>query len=273
MHHYFFKSKSCWRIQLHHGGKQIFQVITESSYFFELIPEEWSSISGDVFVKWFIDFSLLKWDSLGSHYEQNNSSWKKICLSSIISSGSVLLWWHIALGAFVRIELSISVMTLDSYGETKVSNFDIEIFVQKDVIKFEISMADPDVIVKVWQGTQNLLKEVSASWFTEFASHLDKVKNFSVFNEFKKVKSYCFWAIIVFKIKGSFTESIIFHNVGMIEFLTVDGLSDGKLRNLFVVIYFHNLGGHKLAIGFISYEEYLSGRTWTEVFVNFELFS
>jgi hypothetical protein len=40
-------------------------------------------------------------------------------------------------------------MTLDSYGETKVSNFDIEIFVQKDVIKFEISMADPDVIVKV----------------------------------------------------------------------------------------------------------------------------
>jgi hypothetical protein len=47
----------------------------------------------------------------------------------------------------------------------------------------------------------------------------------------------------------------------MIEFLTVDGLSDGKLRNLFVVIYFHNLGGHKLAIGFISYEEYLSGRT------------
>ena len=73
----------------------------------------------------------------------------------------MLLRWHVTQGAFVGIEFTIAMRSYQRNCKAPVGKFQVEVFINKDVLWLEVTMAYAHSIVDVIECTQQLEEEVS----------------------------------------------------------------------------------------------------------------
>ena len=97
-------------------------------------PEQVKSVGTDKFVVRIGWDGLCKWWVLGNHDEQDDTCSEQVNDWSMVGLAQVDFWSHIA--------LSTSSSFIDSLCgcESKVSNFKCELMIEKDVLRFDISV-------------------------------------------------------------------------------------------------------------------------------------
>ena len=86
----------------------------------------------------FLSAGLFEGENTSNKDKEDNSSWEKIGLLSIIHSTFFYFWCHICEGTSVRPELFCAL-----WGVTEVSNFEGHISgIDKNILKFNISVGN-----------------------------------------------------------------------------------------------------------------------------------
>ena len=96
-------------------------------------------------------------------------------MSTAVPDPCELLWGHVAKGALVALQLVLSIFD-SRRGKTKVSNFNIEVLIEKNVLRLEVPMAYSYLVVNVGNETEDLLEKVSSSGLGELAGVGNYVK-------------------------------------------------------------------------------------------------
>lgn len=83
---------------------------------------------------------------------------------TVVLVTSVDLWGHVGDGAELGLEESASVPALGRCRESEISNLNIVVFVQHDILWFQIAMADA-LVMAVGEGLHHLDEEESSCLF------------------------------------------------------------------------------------------------------------
>jgi len=95
------------------------------------------------------------------HYEQNNAKCKNIDTLTVIGPLFVDFWSHVVLGSQVISMQTITFVSLEGSGKSKIGNFDVEIGAEENVIRFQVSVGDAS-LVNVVYTFNHLPEEVSS---------------------------------------------------------------------------------------------------------------
>ena len=98
---------------------------------------------------------------LSEHNEQNDGGSENVNTCSRIRALSVNFRSHVALSTKLSPAETRTITSLDGGSKTKVSNFEIELFVVQEIFRFQISMSNT-IVMDIVQ-TINQLSEIEAA--------------------------------------------------------------------------------------------------------------
>lgn len=103
--------------------------------------------------------------------EENNTDWEDVDFTSLVLFASLDFWGHVGLGS------NIVVKFLDVFvcWEAEIADFEIQLFVIKDVFKFEVTMYD-SLFMHIFDWVEHLMEEESATILSHCSQFLDKVE-------------------------------------------------------------------------------------------------
>ena len=154
---------------LEHTCKKVFQLDTQIGSFFEYLPVDVRSVSADQTIIFILANCFFERLTLSNHGKEHNSGSEHVSTLTSVRVENVLLWGHVTEGTHVVMEHIRSVFSTKVCGETEVSNFEIEVFVNQNIFWFDISMTDFGLVVHVVEGIKELNEEVSGNVFTKLA--------------------------------------------------------------------------------------------------------
>ena len=114
---------------LEHASDKVFQLGTEVSSFFKYLPVDVRPVGGDQTVVFILANCFFEWHTLSNHGEEHDSGSEHVSTLSSIRVENVLLWGHVTESSQVFVKHIRSVISRKFGGKTKVSNFEIKIFV------------------------------------------------------------------------------------------------------------------------------------------------
>jgi hypothetical protein len=171
------------RLQLEHALDQIFEVLTEVSLFVWLVlavgpPENVSSVGSQAPVEWVIWLSGSEWRVLGNHDEKNDCGSKKIHRFPFVWLLQVDFWRHVVQGTELGVEVTSAISSFDWGSESKISNFEDEIFVEEKIFWLKVSVSETLLMAKV-EAIHELLEVVSGNRFLESSRNGNEIEKFS----------------------------------------------------------------------------------------------
>ena len=94
------------------------------------------------------------------------------------------LWGHVIESSEFGRQVATAILSFDWSCKAEVSDLDIELGVEQDILRFQISMCNAHVVAVV-QALHKLFKVVSGNWFLKSSGVCNKVKQLSTTGEFK----------------------------------------------------------------------------------------
>lgn len=97
-----------------------------------------------------VHFGIFEWRGCGSHDEEDYTAGEHINLRSFVWLSLVDLWSHVPFCSQHRSKLVRAILGFrNAGGETEISQFEVELSVEKEVVGFEISVAVAVLITRV----------------------------------------------------------------------------------------------------------------------------
>lgn len=112
-------------------------------------PENVSSVSSDTLIEWVSRLGLSERWVPGHHNEKNDGGGKNIHLLALVRRSQMDLRSHVVKSSEFSVQVSLTVPTFGWAGEAKVSNLQIIVLVQEEVLRFQISVRDLLVVAEV----------------------------------------------------------------------------------------------------------------------------
>ena len=168
-------------VKLEHASDKILELVGEESSWFAVgvsFPEKIGSICGKKLVVHVITVGHLEWWVLSQHDEEDNSASKQVNDLSLVWLLVKNLWCHVSWGTNYRPAETGSISSFKWACESKIDKFHIEILIEKNVLRLQISMGET-LRVEVVKTKEHLLEIVSADLFGEWTSVCDVVKELS----------------------------------------------------------------------------------------------
>lgn len=153
-------------VRVQHGSDQVFKVITEIVVALRLaviLPEEVLSIVHEVLVVGVRGVSLLKWWVTGKQDEQDDAQGEQISLVTLVLVFLEELWAHVGHCAQVSLEEAASIPASGWGCEAPISNFDVELLIEHDVLGFQVTVTHAFVVCVVHR-LEDLLEVSAADW-------------------------------------------------------------------------------------------------------------
>lgn len=183
-------------------------------------------------VEVFVLFGLLEWENTLNDNEEDDSGRENVDLFSIIDFALLDFRSHVGHRASVGLEL----VDLLVSGEPEVSNFQIELIIDEDVLKFEVSVHDT-FSLHVGQNLDHLRQEVASCVFAHASDRLAQIEEETAWKVLEKdveevLDLSARWLLDI----AVGTISLNLYDIGMLEALEnlnllLDGL-DGFLVSL-----------------------------------------
>lgn len=131
------------------------------------LPEYVRSLCCEASVVGILWLGRHEWWMLSYHYKEDNGSCKKINRLSLVGLSQMYFWCHITRSSELGLQIpGLSVSTIYWACEAKVSNFQRELFVQKDVFRLEISMS-VSLFVTFAESVHELLEIITSKRLLE----------------------------------------------------------------------------------------------------------
>ena len=130
------------------------------------LPEDVCSVAGDALVIGISDLGLGEGWVLSNQNKKNYCSSKDIYLFALIWSFQVDFWCHIVQSSKLGVKISLAVLSIRRCSKSEISDLDIEILVEKQVLWLKISMSDLPVVAEV-ETLHKLLEEISSFGLSE----------------------------------------------------------------------------------------------------------
>ena len=151
--------------ELEHSSQEVFQVIAKVYDLIEDFPVNVGFVFGEQSVVFIFTNCFFEGLALGHHEEKNNGGSEHISTFTGVSFENVLFWWHVAERTFIFVKNIGFIFTLEIGGKTKISKFEVEIFIYQNIFWFQISVADFCIVVHVVQGIKELDEIISRDIF------------------------------------------------------------------------------------------------------------
>lgn len=98
--------------------------------------------------------------------EHDDSCSKQVSLSTLVRLSQLDLRCHVVESSKFRMEVT-TVLSFDMSGKTKVSNFDVEMLINKQVFRFQVSMRE-SFLMDMFESFKNLFHVESCNRLTEW---------------------------------------------------------------------------------------------------------
>lgn len=126
----------------------------------------------------------VEWRSLGQHDEADDTSSDNVDSFSLVRLSHVDFRSHVTLCAELSLQLSLSVAAHDRSCETKVRNFEFEVFFKHKIFGLEVTMADT-CLVHVVQSLEHLLGVKPTDWLAKLTPERDEIEQLATAAKFK----------------------------------------------------------------------------------------
>jgi len=182
------------------------------------LPEILVFASANLLVVLILRSSSAEGESTTNHNEQNDTSSKKINSRALIRLLKVDLGSHISLGTQNSVQVRSLLMTLNHSSVTKIGDLQIEVLVQKEVLRLEISVADA-VVVAILDTFDELLEVSSSQSLAEISHGDDVLKELTTFNDFHDDQEYLIALSVLLDVVDGFVSLDQVDDVGVIYLL------------------------------------------------------
>jgi len=120
---------------------------------------------------------------LSNHDEKDDGSCEKINRLTFVGLIQMDLWGHVIQSSEFSGQIAWTISTLNWTSKSKISNFENEMLVEKEIFRLEISMSD-FWSMAVGQTLQELFEIESGSRFFETTRNGDEIKELTTGGEF-----------------------------------------------------------------------------------------
>jgi len=175
-----FDSWSLWSIIAEHFKDEIFEILWKilSSNF---LPISIKFSIDDQIVKIFILFGFFEWENTLDNNEEDDTAWEHIDLLAIVCFAFFDFRSHVCHCTSVWLEFRNFFIS----SKTKISYFQIHLIINKDILKFQITM-NYAFALHVTDHFNKLIKEEFTVFFTHSSHWLAKIEKESTCDVFKK---------------------------------------------------------------------------------------
>jgi len=252
------------RAVLQHIGDQVLELFSEETLSVRLavvLPEKICAVRHDQLVVAIIGVSLVKWWVASVQDEKNDAQSEQIDCGTVVRLFLDDLRSHVGESTQLSCEVAGTVAASCGCSETEVSNLHVEVFVEHDVLRLEVTVSKT-LFLRVEDSLEHLFKVSTCDAGLEGADR-NEVEQFTAVDKLEShVGNFHIAAAALFP-NSVFLEVNELHNVLVLEShvgsdLILEGLQG--LGGVLGAALVENLESDVLALG-ISSKLYLGGDT------------
>jgi len=137
-------AKALAGMKLQHEGHQLLELIRKETgrpAVRVLLPEEVGPVSDDQLVGLVVRVSPVEWEITRVHNEQNYTESEQVHILTLVRVSYDNLGRHEGYGTDHGLQLTLAVAALQRRSDSEVRDLDIVIFVQKDILRLEVTVS------------------------------------------------------------------------------------------------------------------------------------
>ena len=251
------ESVSLARLVLHHADEEVLELVREIGNLLVDLPEEARLLGGDQVEARIGRVSLFERLASRDEHEEDDARSEQVSFLAVIPFHQELLGRHVTNRAGDALE---NILLLDARSVTEVSDAQLELLVEEQVLRLEVEMCDAGLFVEVLETAEQLAEVVAGNGLRKVARVGDNVKHFTVLGDVHQhVEDVRLGGLNAAAGDGPAASELDWENVLVLEVLRNAGLLFESGKCLLGVLTFEYLAGANLT-GFEVFDEFNLGK-------------